>query len=1145
MARHTHTVIELRAGSLSESDLSVRRITGREALSHPFAFDAEFFPTSGDPLDLPGLGGADALLTLRRPDGTERYVHGILWAVELTGVERGAPRYRARIAPKLTRLAHVRRSRVFQSMSVPEIVKKVLDDAGVANRTSLSGSYPKREYCLQYRESDLDFVSRLLEDEGIFYWFEHASDAHTLVLADARGGCTDVAGDPIIPFRVREHADSSEDEHVFRLVHAHRVRPGKVALEDYDFERPEMQNAASAEAPGDALGLEQYLYPGGFRTPSAGSPIARIRLEEQRVASDTFAGESTCVRFQPGAMFELSGHPDPSFDRKLLLVSAVHEGEQQEAAGGVTGIHHGYRNAVLAVDSESPYRPLRRTRRPLAYTETATVVGPPGEEIHVDAHGRVKVQFNWDRAGAKDDKSSCFVRLGQSWAGAAWGASFVPRIGQEVLVRFLEGNPDAPLVVGAVYNGANPPPISLPGEKTKSTVRTDSSLGGGGSNELLLEDATAAEEIYLHAQKDENVVIENDKAQQVVRDEALEVAKDRTQEVTGNQALRVGLADAREVIGSQSLAVMGNRTSSVTQSHAESVSASQTVTVGRTETVDVGARCNVIVGAAAVLNVGGAFAVNVGAVHNTAVAGARLEQIGGAHLVGVGAAREIRVAKDASDKVGGDDTATIGGSAAHDAKDRQENVGKKAQLIVADKVTVLANKLDLSAKEFTLRVGGKQILHAKSDGQVQLAGSTVTIDASGTATFKGAQVKKTAGSAPASASASKETLEKAKPAAAKASWSKGTVLPLHEDANGAIPADCDVTPDVQVTNVPEGTKAQISIHHCASGAMVKGGRIDCKVQGGKLVDAKTGKPPAFRFGAAQMPWDPYDKPFFFFKASVKHQGLTVETPIEMKDGGKSLKVKYLHFCVGDHWADVHPPHLDTAGDAANVAGILAAVTDSVAEVRLMSAPNPTLAMWSYNLDGAYCYHQSSHGVCADRTNPATFIDTDPPPQGSGDPPECPVGNWRSVIVLAKQAPFRYLLLGDEEVRDKTRFPSVPRYLVYLDCCLAGWEPSLARAFVARGTRYVIGFRRTVGAATAKAMATEFHTKWAKDKLDPDKIRDIFFEVGSKYYSDLRPVIVGWRYEEILSPTASAIEKAVSAVGSVLGGVVSSIGELFK
>lgn len=1150
MATPTQTVIELEAGSFTERDLSVDRLTGREALSEPFTFTLDFFPVSGRPLDLDALAGAGARVTLRRPDGAERHVHGILWTVELTGVAHGRPRYRARVVPKLARLGVVRRSRVFQGRSVPQIVKQVLDAAGVANRDVLQGGHAARAYCLQYRESDLEFVSRLLEEEGIFYWFEHAAGGHTLVLADAARRCARLPGDATLPYLPPHPGDTSDEEHVSRAMHALRARPAKVALKDYDFARPELAVTASAHAPGGALDLERYEYPGGFEAPSAGASLARIRLEEQRFACETFALEGSCARFFPGATFQLSGHPDGAFDRRLLLVSVRHEAAQQLAAGGGAGVEHGYRNVALAIDAGLPYRPQRRTRRPLAHAETATVVGPPGEEIHVDAHGRIKVRFHWDREGASDDSCCCFVRLAQSWAGGAWGASFVPRAGQEVLVRFLEGNPDAPLVVGAVYNGAAPPPIALPAEKTRSTVRSDSSSGGGGSNELLFEDARDAEQVWLHAQKDEAVAVERDKAQQVHHDEALEVVKDRACTVQGSQALRVGAGDATEVTGSRSLQVLGSRTTHVAARHAEEVAAAQAVTIARTATVQIGAESSQLVGAAAALSVGGAYAVNVGAVHNVAVAGARLAQIGGVYAVAVGAAHELHVAANASTKAGGDESTTVAGAVAvADGKDREESVGHEAQLLVAGEVLVAAKELCFTGdRTWTLNVGGKQILQARSGGELKLSARTITFDARGTAAFKGSAVKKTAGASPSSASAGKVKKDQAKPPRIKsASFSKTTIEPLHGDP-GATPGTCAVTADVVVENVPDGKKAQVALHHCASGAMVKGTRIDCEVQGGKVVDPKTGKPPVIQFDASKLPWDPWDAPFFYLAAAVKHGALKVETPKDLKDGGKSLRVKYWSAAVGDGWADTPAGgNLTTAAEAQEIARILRSAPNSVAEPHVMKGARPTLAQWGKHLANTYAYHHGSHGTCADRTTHA-FIDVDPPPKGFDDPPTCPVGNWRSVVVLsypARGAGMSFLELGDDELRDTRAFPSTPRYLAYLDCCLAGWEPSLGRAFVARGTRYVIAFRRTIPDVDARAMARAFYSKWKAQRLDPDRIRGLFFEVGTPYHRTMRPVLIGWRYEPILDPASGALEQAVAKVQQIAEGVVNSIGSLLK
>jgi hypothetical protein len=320
--------------------------------------------------------------------------------------------------------------------------------------------------------------------------------------------------------------------------------------------------------------------------------------------------------------------------------------------------------------------------------------------------------------------------------------------------------------------------------------------------------------------------------------------------------------------------------------------------------------------------------------------------------------------------------------------------------------------------------------------------------------------------------------------------------------------------------------------------MVPGGKIDCEVKGGALVDKATGKPPVFKFGAKQLPWDPWDEPFFYYKATI--EGLKVQTPAEKS---KALRVKYFHVCLGDSWADAGG--LTTGAEAAEIAGILGGVPESKAEVRMMSMPNPTLAAWSSHFANTYAYHHGSHGTCQDRVT-GKFINTKPPPKGFGDPPQCPVGNWRSVVILSKQAQYQYLSLGDTEVRNETTFPSMPRYLAYLDCCLAGWEPSLGRAIVSRGTWYVIAFRRTIPDNDARAMARKFHKKWAQThKLNPNKIRDLFFEVGAPYYSSMRPVLISWRYEAILAPDAGLVERGLAAIGNFFSGVVNAIGSLFK
>src|SRR5919106_4805247 len=318
MATQHRTVLEFRVGSLAEPDLIVSSVSGRERLSDGYAFDVEFLPVSGEPLDLNELAGAEALLTLRRPDGTERLVHGVVWTAQHHIVASGAPHYRARVVPALERLRHVRRSRIFQSKSVPDVVKEVLDEAQVKHRFCTNASYAPREYCVQYRESNLEFVQRLLQEEGIFYWFEHAPDEHVMNLADSASSCADLPGEPTVPFRFRAGiGDSTDLEHLFRLERSQRLRTGKVTLKDFDFERPTVSVLGSCKAGNDAFGLECYEYPGGFRDAKGGGRASQIRLEELRSGVEAFSGESTCLRFASGARFEGLEHPEACFNRKL------------------------------------------------------------------------------------------------------------------------------------------------------------------------------------------------------------------------------------------------------------------------------------------------------------------------------------------------------------------------------------------------------------------------------------------------------------------------------------------------------------------------------------------------------------------------------------------------------------------------------------------------------------------------------------------------------------------------------------------------------------------------------------------------------------------------------------------------------------
>ena len=684
-------------GALDPDALRVLRFRGNEGLSLPYRFELDLVSPDGE-VDFDAVVGEKAKFIWKTPDG-ERFVHGIVSQFEQTGRGRALTHYTLRLVPKVWSLTLRRRSRIFQNLATPDLLKKVLQDgAMVADefRLSLKRSYKPRKYCVQYRETDFDFLSRLMEEEGIFYFFEHTEDGHVLVIGDDPAVHVPIEGTPQVPMRQGE-SEMLGEERITSFHYVRAMRMGAVMLRDFDFKKPALDLKVEKQAEVETQ-FEYYDYPGEYPDTVLGGELARIRLEEQRTRKSVGEGESDCRRLVSGCRFTLEGHPRPDFDQEYLLVGVEHWGEQPQAAeedlSGTGEQPTTYSNRFECIPSTIPFRPRRITPHPrVEGPQTAVVTGPSGEEIHTDEHGRVKVHFHWDREGGLNDKSSCWIRVSQSWAGPGWGGMLIPRIGQEVIVEFLEGDPDCPLITGRVYNGTNPPPYGLPGEKTKSTLKSDSSPGGGGSNELRYEDAKGSEEIYLHGQKDWNIVIENDKTQQIGHDESLHVKNDRDKTVDNNQSETIG----------------NNKTITVGSNHTESVGASMTINVGTNLTETVALNYAETVGAAMELTIGGVFAETVGA-QKTETVGAN---------------------KDES--VGGDKSESVGGS-------KTEEVSGKKTETVAKEYSVKAKKVSIEADdEIALRTGDATILMKKS-GDISIKGKKISVTGSGDIVLKGKKI---------------------------------------------------------------------------------------------------------------------------------------------------------------------------------------------------------------------------------------------------------------------------------------------------------------------------------------------------------------------------------------------------------------------
>jgi type VI secretion system secreted protein VgrG len=724
--------------------LGVLSYESEEALSQPFSVNLTLVAAPDIDVDPATLIGQTSTLSLQLGDGTARFFNGIVARVKSweEGTADDRRRYGVTVVPSLWKLGHVRHSRIFQGKSVPDIVKKVLDDGAVKQRAALSSSYAVREYCVQYNESDLEFVHRLLAEEGIFYFFEHEQDHHTLVLGDAPSSCQPVPGEERIAFREPSKMAPGE-EHVDAFSERLEVRPGAVSLRDFNYMTPTVDLTAKATAGGDVT-LEIYEYPGRYGDGAVGSKRAKVRLEAERVSAATAEGSSLSRRLLPGHVFELDEHPVSGLNGKYLLVEVRSRGSQAavlaRALAGPGSDREGFRNQFTCLREGVPFRPPPAPRPIIPGPQTAIVVGPGGEEIFCDAQGRIKVQFHWDREGGANDKSSCWIRVSQAWAGPGWGALYLPRIGQEVVVEFLEGDPDRPVVVGSVYNGANPPPLSLPGEKTKSTLRSASSPGSDGANELRFEDAKGNEEVYLHAQKDLQIHVENDKIQKVGGNEKLTVEKDRSRTVNGDQALQVTKNDSTTIGGNQSLQVTQDRNTTVQGSHTESIGGSQSVTVGAMQSLSVGGAASESIGAAKTVAVGAAFSLTVGGAMTEVVggtksesAGGKSETIGGDKKESVGGTRTMSVGDDYTQSVEKGQTLKVG-------KDFILNVAGKLQHEVKKEYTLKAKEITLDAEDkFLLKVGSATI-ELKKGGDVVIKGADIKVNASGDVVLMGSKI---------------------------------------------------------------------------------------------------------------------------------------------------------------------------------------------------------------------------------------------------------------------------------------------------------------------------------------------------------------------------------------------------------------------
>src|SRR4051812_43612572 len=645
-----------------------------------------------------GILGKNVTIKLALQNGKTRFFNGYVTKFAQGGTFGRYRRYYATVSPWLWFLSRTADCRIFQEMTVPDIVKTVLtEEATHAFALELTATYPKWNYCVQYRETDLNFVSRLLEHEGIYYYMRHEEGRHTVVLTDSVSRHEKSPADAI-PFMTADAVARPDIEHVENWTMTREIQPGVYVHTDYDFEKPSVNLRAQkmvtrSYSPST---YEVFDYPGEYLAKPDGEQDAGVRIDEFAAQYETAHGTGNVRELNVGYRFMLDKAPRSDQNGEHLVVSAEYDLQfsDYEAVPEREGAH--YSCSFVAIPGKQQFRPARKTPRPFVQgPQTAVVVGPGGEEIFTDKYGRVKVQFHWDRQGKKDADSSCWIRVSQPWAGKAWGGIAIPRIGQEVVVDFLEGDPDQPIITGRVYNAEQMPPYALPANMTQTGIKSRSSLGGTPENfnEIRFEDKKGSEQLFIHAEKNQDIEVENDEThwvghdrkKTIDHDETSHIKHDRTETVDNNETITVHANRTETVDKEETISIGGNRTETVGKDESVSIAKNRTKSVGGNESVSITKDLTI--------SVGGNRALSVDKDESITVSGKR------------------------TDNVAKDEEVTVG-------KNRSVSVGENDLFKVGKKLTVQAGE------QITIETGSASIT-LKKDGTITIKGKDITLDGSG------------------------------------------------------------------------------------------------------------------------------------------------------------------------------------------------------------------------------------------------------------------------------------------------------------------------------------------------------------------------------------------------------------------------------
>lgn len=743
------------------------RMEGSDEISLPFAYSLVISSKEMD-LKAPDFLGTKAVITVKGE--TPRHFHGLIADFAMTEIRDDLTFYTLTIRPWLWFLSLDYDNRIFQEKSVPDIIEEVFGAYSEAKyKLKLNGRYEKREYCVQYGESDLAFVQRLMEHEGIWYYFDHAEDGHTLVIVDANEAMEAGPESETLEYEPDSRVSFREGDFITHWVPKTQVRVGKFAQTDYDFEKPSLDLMVVSDAPLGHLqdASEVYHYPGRYVELSPGDRIAERRLLELQADQLRVQAKGTARQLCSGRKFTFKNFPREAENDDYFVVKASYVMWDDELRAGQSRDGTGYVVETELSPLRVPFRPARRTQKPrMQGPQTAVVVGPAGSEIFCDEYSRVKVHFHWDRLGKKNENSSCMVRVSAAWAGAGWGFIQIPRIGHEVIVDFLEGDPDQPIITGRVYNAQNTVPYGLPGNASQSGWKSWSTPSSGGFNELRFEDKAGAEEVFFQAQKDHVELVKNDETRTIGHDWVEDVGHDATQSV--------GHDRTESVANNKSVSVGNNRTVGIGVNDDETVGSNRSLTVGANETISVGANSTETIGANHSQTVAIAQTISVGAARADTVGAAEVRSVGASQTNTIGASRSVTVGSDQTHTIGSDDSWTVasnqtisvgsdqsvsigGGQTLSVGKDQANTIGgAQATKVAKDALHDIAGALGIkagktiiieAADSIVLKTGSASIA-MKKDGTINIEGKDITIKgsgkinvkASGNVTVKGAKI---------------------------------------------------------------------------------------------------------------------------------------------------------------------------------------------------------------------------------------------------------------------------------------------------------------------------------------------------------------------------------------------------------------------